>query len=97
MKYVIVIAENITQFQDYVKNAIMKGTFSNVDTIAYSDKIILAGVTFMYVYSEYQLRGYVLDKDSVLVKVGTWYKISAEIIENIEKVFTARKAIVIKK
>jgi len=91
MKHIIVIAGNLTQFQDFVRGAIKKETFTECYSIGFGDKIVVEGITFMYVYSDYQLRGYAFEKNSVLVKVGTWYELPVKTIETIENQFKVRK------
>lgn len=90
MKHIIVIAGNLVQFQDFVKSVEKKRTFVHSG----KSKITIEGVTFLFVDNYLKLCGYALGKNAELVKVGTWYELPAEEIENIEKTFEVRREVV---
>lgn len=94
MKHIIVIAGNITQFKDFVSNAVKEGTFASTDySVDFGSKVVTEGIMFMYVYSAEQLRGYTLSREAELVKVGTWYELGSKIITDIERQFKQRKIV----
>jgi TPP-dependent indolepyruvate ferredoxin oxidoreductase alpha subunit len=87
MKFVVVIAGNLVQFQDFVKSVEKKRIFVH----SCRSKIIIEGITFLFVQDYLRLCGYDLGERAELVKVGTWYELPALEIEKIEKMFQARK------
>lgn len=86
MKHVIVIAGHKEQFRTFVDTVLAKGVFVHKR----ANSVTVEGVTFMYVTSDIQLRGYVLEPGSELIKVGTWYELPTETITKIEEQFHAR-------
>ena len=87
MKYVVVIAGNLVQFQDFVKSVEKKRTFVH----SCKSRIIMEGVTFLFINDYLRLSGCDLGERAELVKVGTWYELPAIEVEKIEKMFQARK------
>lgn len=87
MRYVVVIAGNRGQFDDYVKSAM----FKKINYRDVSQSTVFEGVTFLYVHDQYQLRGYNFKGDAELVMIGTWYELSEETLQGIKESFFARK------
>lgn len=90
MKYIIVIAGNITQFRDFVRDAIERNTYSGNHGAVFSSIIVVEGITFKFVNDSYQLKGYDLGDNAKLVKVGSWYKLPKAVVEDIEVQFGLR-------
>jgi hypothetical protein len=88
-KYIVVVAENKTQFQDYVDRQLEKKQIELVKSQR-PNKIELEQVTFLWVKDEYQLRGYSLPENSQLLLVGSWYNISQETLDKIQNSFKLR-------
>lgn len=86
-RYIVVIAENLVQFNDYVRSV----KHSKLKTYSFNGHFKIAELEFLWIRSRYNMAGYTFSKDSELVKVGSWYNLPKGDIKDIEEYFESRK------
>lgn len=91
MKCIVVVAETYQQFEEYVNTAGKE----EMKLLQWLRPCGVAKIeaTFIYCRDPIRLAGYSFSDDSKIVYVGSWYNISLETRQEIEKAFLARKAI----
>ena len=84
---IVVIAENLTQFNDYVESV----KHSKIKIYERPGHLKIEALEFLWVRSAYNMMGYTFSEDSELVKIGSWYNLPKEEIKIMEEYFESRK------
>jgi len=87
MKTIVVIAENLTQFNDYVDKVLE----SEIEVKNQYNRIKIEAIEFLWVLNHYNLVGRNFSKDSKIVKVGSWYNLPKDELKAIEENFESKK------
>jgi len=85
-RYIIVIAESMLQFKNYVNSAL-----KNEITIECKlNQVKIKETIFLWIRDYRSLFGYQFSEDSKLVKVGSWYNLPEKELIAIEMAFKVR-------